>query len=47
MKSDETALRHYVKQMRLRVLEPLHNVYGIDISEALLARSGSTIGYAA
>lgn len=38
MKSDETALRHYVKQMRLRVLEPLHNVYGIDISqEALLS----------
>lgn len=38
MKSDETALKHYVKQMRLRVLEPLHNVYGIDISqEALLS----------
>lgn len=36
MKSDETALKHYVKQMRLRVLEPLHDVYGIDISDAAL-----------
>lgn len=33
MKSDETALKHYVKQMRIRVLEPLQQVYGIDISE--------------
>lgn len=33
MKDDETALKHYVKQMRLRVLEPLSKVYGIDISE--------------
>jgi benzoyl-CoA reductase/2-hydroxyglutaryl-CoA dehydratase subunit BcrC/BadD/HgdB len=39
MKSDETALKHYVKQMRLRVLEPLHNVYGIDISEEALRKS--------
>lgn len=36
MKSDETALKHYVRQMRLRVLEPLHDVYGIDISDAAL-----------
>ena len=33
MKSDETALRHYVRQMRQYVLEPLEKVYGIDISE--------------
>lgn len=36
MKSDETALRHYVKQMRIRVLEPLHEVYGIDVSDYAL-----------
>lgn len=36
MKSDETALKHYVRQMRLRVLEPLHDVYGIDVSDAAL-----------
>lgn len=36
MKSDETALKHYVRQMKLRVLEPLHDVYGIDISDAAL-----------
>ena len=39
MKSDETALKHYVKQMKLRVLEPLHNVYGIDISDEALRKS--------
>lgn len=39
MKSDETALEHYVKQMRLRVLEPLHDTYGIDISEEALRRA--------
>ena len=39
MKDDETALRHYVKQMRIRVLEPLHEVYGIDISEEALGRA--------
>ena len=39
MKSDETALKHYVKQMRLRVLEPLHDVYGIDISDAALRKA--------
>lgn len=36
MKSDETALKHYVKQMRLRVLEPLHDIYGIDVSDVAL-----------
>lgn len=36
MKSDESALRHYVKQMKLHVLWPLHNTYGIDISDNAL-----------
>ena len=36
MKNDETALRHFVKQMRLHVLEPLNNTYGIDISDDAL-----------
>lgn len=39
MKSDETALRHYVKQMRIRVLEPLHEHFGIDISDAALRQA--------
>ncbi len=36
MKSDETALKHYAKQMRIRVLEPLNERFGIDISDAAL-----------
>lgn len=36
MKSDETALKHYVKQMRIRVLEPLRDRFGIDISDDAL-----------
>ncbi|NKF06589.1 2-hydroxyacyl-CoA dehydratase [Clostridium gasigenes] len=39
MKSDETALKHYVKQMRLKALEPLHEVYGVDISEVALRKA--------
>lgn len=39
MKNDETALKHYVKQMRLHVLEPLNNTYGIDISDDALRKS--------
>jgi benzoyl-CoA reductase/2-hydroxyglutaryl-CoA dehydratase subunit BcrC/BadD/HgdB len=39
LKSDETALKHYVKQMRLRVLEPLQQVYGIDISDEALRQA--------
>lgn len=39
MKSDETALKHYVKQMRIRVLEPLQKNFGIDISDEALRKS--------
>lgn len=39
MKSDETALKHYVKQMRIRVLEPLQEHFGIDISDAALRKA--------
>lgn len=39
MKSDETALRHYVRQMRQYVLEPLRDNFGIDISEEALRSS--------
>lgn len=39
MKSDETALKHYVKQMKIRVLEPLAEKYGIDVSDAALRKS--------
>lgn len=33
MKSDDTALRHYVRQMKQYVLEPLKEHFGIDISD--------------
>lgn len=39
MKSDETALKHYVKQMTLRVLEPLHQIYNVDISDEALRKA--------
>ena len=39
MKSDETALKHYVKQMRIRVLDPLHERFGIDISDEALCHA--------
>ena len=39
MKSDETALRHYVRQMRQYVLEPLAEKFGVDISDGALRRS--------
>lgn len=39
MKDDETALRHYVKQMQLRVLDPLNKTYGIDTSDAALRKA--------
>lgn len=36
MKSDESALRHYVRQMRRYVLEPLKERFRIDTSDAAL-----------
>lgn len=39
MKSDETALRHYVRQMRQYVLEPLHRNLGVDVSDEALRRA--------
>lgn len=36
MKSDETALEHYVRQMKQYVLEPLNRTYNIDISDNAL-----------
>ena len=39
MKSDETVLRHYVRQMKQYVLEPLHERLGIDTSDAALAEA--------
>lgn len=39
MKSDASALRHYAKQMRIRVLDPLKEYYGIDISDEALRES--------
>lgn len=33
MKSDASGLKHYVNQMRKRVLEPLADHYGVDISD--------------
>ena len=39
MKDDETALKHYVKQLRIRVLEPLAEKFGIDVSDAALRKA--------
>lgn len=39
MKSDDAALRHYVRQMRTHVLEPLHERLGVDISDASLRKA--------
>lgn len=39
MKSDETALEHYVRQMRQYVLEPLTRQFGIDTSEEALSKA--------
>lgn len=36
MKNDETALRHYVRQMKQYVLTPLQERFGIDVSDAAL-----------
>lgn len=38
MKSDETALRHYVRQMRQYILEPLAERFHIDISDPALQK---------
>lgn len=39
MKADDTALRHYVRQMRTHVLEPLHENLGVDISDEALRKA--------
>ena len=39
MKSDETALRHYVRQMRQYVLEPLEKHFGIAASDETLRKA--------
>ncbi len=39
MKSDETALRHYIKQMRVHVLEPMQQHLGVDVSDAALRKA--------
>ncbi len=39
MKSDETALGHYVRQMRQYVLEPLARHFNIDTSEEALSKA--------
>ena len=42
MKSDETALRHYVRQMRLRALDPLRDTFGVDTSDEALREAVRT-----
>lgn len=39
MKSDETALRHYVRQMQEHVLKPLYEKLGVDISDASIRKA--------
>ncbi len=39
MKSDDTALRHYVRQMQAHVLAPLQEKFGVDISDESLRKA--------
>jgi len=39
MKADETALKHYIKQMRVHVLEPMSARLGVDVSDAALRKA--------
>ena len=39
MKSDATALKHYVRQMRIHVLDVLAEKFGIDVSDDALRRA--------
>lgn len=39
MKADDNGLSLYVSECRRKILEPLHEVYGIDISEAALRKA--------
>ncbi len=39
MKSDDTALRHYVRQMQAHVLAPLRERFGVDISDESLRKA--------
>jgi len=39
MKSDEVTLKHYVLQMQEHVLKPLHEHYGIDISDQAIRQA--------
>ena len=39
MKSDETALKHYIKQMRVHVLEPMQAHLNVDCSDAALRKA--------
>lgn len=41
MKSDDTALRHYVREMQTHVLNPLKERFGIDISDTSLREAVS------
>lgn len=41
MKSTGSALKHYVRQMKDHVLTPLHEVYGLDISDEALREAVS------
>ena len=42
MKADDTALEHYVRQMREHVLKPLEEHYGIDISDQAMREAVET-----
>ncbi len=39
MKGDKTNLDYYKAQLRLKVLEPLHEKYGVDISDSALRKA--------
>lgn len=39
-KVTENTVRHYVDQLRRKVLTPLQEVYGMDVSDDALAQGG-------
>lgn len=42
MKADDTALEHYVRQMREHVLRPFQERYGVDISDSAMRKAVNT-----
>ena len=38
-KDTEPAIAHYIEQLKIKLLQPLHDVYGVDISESAMRKA--------